>query len=968
MIILPLFTAPNRNALCAILIGSAFAISSAFGAATIVHVPADQASLQVALNTVPEGGIIEIAAGTYNAPSGGFTIYPDLSGGTRGFTVRAASGASVMLSGGGSSEILVFTTPKLVTFQGLTFTNGVSNTQFHGGAVSVSGVQANFVSCIFQNNAAKDRFTGGGAVWIDTSTVSFQSCTWTNNTAPTYAGALSAYRSRVFIRDNTFTGNRTNIPNHTSFSAAGAIHGNSSTMFINNSRFENNQAGYVGGAIYVIGPYTDPLMDLVVSDCLFTGNVAVTDPSGASPPGPTTGGAVMMEDQTRTRFYNCRFTNNSAKQGGALSSYRTNTEVQGCVFQNNQATGTGGSDGYGGAIVVLSDDNADASTAGGTINRPSATLTVTDSLIQGPGGGVSSARQGGGIFVAGDLHSNDGVGVPQSGTPDTNRATVSLKRVVFADLASSDSGNGTGGAMTADFVALTADSCLVQNCRTSQYGGGFEIIRRSKVNITATQFVGNQGGVLGGALTMFGGDLNISDSTFADNRLTSPGGGSALFTGPDTGAPGTDLTGTIQNCVISNNSGGATIYDGYRTSAPFNRLQFKTNQIFSSDPSPFFFDAPIGYQTIAQVNAMILTFSDNSTCVKAPVPNIVSGAPVATGAVLLVPPQIRSSGAPGETLSISPFVAFTSSGGANPSLDGSAQSAKAGVVTTSSDAQHTLTVGATQFKTTPLPAAALNISTRLPVGQADSALIGGFIVVGPTPKRVIIRAIGPSLTSVAGALQDPILELHDVTGANIANNDNWRTTQIGGALTSNQAVDILASTIPPSSEAESAIVATLDPGNYTAIVRGTNGTTGIAVVEVYDLDPVQNSTLANISTRGFIQTGDNVMIGGFIYLGGPGATKVVARGIGPSLAAFVTNPLSDPTLELIDANGRTVSSNDDASQSPDAGAIQAAGLFPTNPAESAIYSAGLTRGNYTVVLRGKNSGTGVGLIELYVFQ
>src|ERR1700704_3432980 len=164
MITFPPFTAANRNvfyALFALLIGSAFAASSAFGAATIVRVPADQASLQVALNTVPEGGIIEIAAGTYNAPSGGFTIYPDLNGGTRGFTVRAASGASVVLSGGGGSEILNFTTPKLITFQGLTFANGASTTQYHGGAVSLSGVQANFVSCTFQNNAAKDPITGG---------------------------------------------------------------------------------------------------------------------------------------------------------------------------------------------------------------------------------------------------------------------------------------------------------------------------------------------------------------------------------------------------------------------------------------------------------------------------------------------------------------------------------------------------------------------------------------------------------------------------------------------------------------------------------------------------------------------------------------------------------------------------------------------------------------------------------------
>lgn len=975
MITIPPFTTATRNAFCAILIGTVFAVSNASGATPIVQV-SDAAALQNALNTVPDGGIIEIAAGSHlDAPTQidggghkpGFTIYPDLAGGTRSFTVRAAPGAPVVLSGGGATAVLSLTTPKLVTFQGLTFERGVSNIPYRGGAISLSGVQANFVSCTFRDNAATDA-VGAGSVWIDTSTVSFQGCTWTNNTSKTYGAGFVAFHSRVFVRDNSFVGNRVNLPGHSQFSAGGAIHGNSSTIFINSSRFENNQAGYVGGAIYVIGPWTDTLMDLVVSDCLFTGNVAVHDP-GVTIPGPNTGGAVMMEDQTRTRFYNCRFTNNVARQGGAISSYRTNTEVQGCVFRNNQAIGTDGADGFGGAIVVLSDDNKDDSTALGTINRPSAKLTVTDSLIQGPGGGVTSARQGGGIFVAGDLHANDGVGVPKNGTPDTNRATVNLKRVAFTDLATSDSGNGTGGAMTVNFVALTADSCLVQNCRTTHYGGGVEIINRSKANITATQFVGNQGGILGGGLAVFnGGDLNISGSTFADNRLTAPGGGSAFFTGPG-GAPGEEMTGAIQDCVITNNSGGPTIYDGDSTTVPpYNQVQYNANRINAAEAG-MYFNPGVGYLGIAEMNGLKMPRADGSISSKNSALNIAMGSPVPSGAVLMVPPQVRSTGAPGETLPIPAFVAFTSSGGTNPSLDGAGQPSSTGVAGTSSDGQHTLTVGSAQFKTAPLPAAALNISTRLPVGQGDNALIGGFIVVGPTPKRVIIRAVGAVDPSVAGsALQDPILELHDDTGATIATNDNWKTTQIGGVLTSNQAVDILASTVPPANDSESAIVASLDPlRRYTAIVRGTNGTTGIALVEVYDLDPVQNSTLANISTRGLIQTGNNVMIGGFIYLGGPGATKVVARGIGPSLAAFVPNPLSDPTLDLVNANGQTVSSNDDAAQSPDAGAIQAAGLLPTNSAESAVYATGLPRGNYTVIVRGKNSGTGVGLVEVYVF-
>jgi hypothetical protein len=244
-------------------------------------------------------------------------------------------------------------------------------------------------------------------------------------------------------------------------------------------------------------------------------------------------------------------------------------------------------------------------------------------------------------------------------------------------------------------------------------------------------------------------------------------------------------------------------------------------------------------------------------------------------------------------------------------------------------------------------------------------LIGGFIIQGPNPKTLMLRAIGPSLP-LAGVLQDPYLELHDATGAIIATNDNWKTTNLGGVLTSSQLMDIIASTIPPSQNMESAIIATLNPGAYTAVVRGATNDTGIAVVEGYDLDPDPVSKLANISTRGYVLTGDNVMIGGFIYGGGPGATKVVVRGIGPSLAAFgVANPLMDPILELHDGNGAAVAANDD--WKTDQAAIQATGLQPSNDAEAAILATNLTAGAYTAVLRGKNSGFGIGVLEVYVF-
>jgi hypothetical protein len=205
-------------------------------------------------------------------------------------------------------------------------------------------------------------------------------------------------------------------------------------------------------------------------------------------------------------------------------------------------------------------------------------------------------------------------------------------------------------------------------------------------------------------------------------------------------------------------------------------------------------------------------------------------------------------------------------------------------------------------------------------------------------------------------LQDPFLELHDGTGAAIATNDNWRSTQL---------VDIYASSLAPLNDAESAIVATLNPGAYTAVVRGSNNTTGIAVVEAYDLDADRSSRLANIATRGSIQTGDNVMIGGFIMGGGAGPTKVLVRGIGPSLGAFgITNPLVDPMLELHDSNGALIDSNDDWRTNQ--ALIQPTGLQPTNDAESALLLSNPAPGAYTVILRGKNNGTGVGVVEAYV--
>ena len=250
----------------------------------------------------------------------------------------------------------------------------------------------------------------------------------------------------------------------------------------------------------------------------------------------------------------------------------------------------------------------------------------------------------------------------------------------------------------------------------------------------------------------------------------------------------------------------------------------------------------------------------------------------------------------------------------------------------------------------PPPTVLGNISTRLEVETGDNVLIGGFIITGTQPKELILRAIGPSLP-LGGTLADPTLELHDSTGAIIASNDNWRSTQ-------EQA--IIATGVAPVNDAESAIVMTLNPGDYTAIVRGANGGTGIGLVEAYDLDQSVDSKLANISTRGLVQTGDNVLIGGFIVLGESPA-KTILRAIGPSLS--IPGALADPTLELHDGNGTLLMSNDDWKTDQESEII-ATGIAPTKAAESAIVAT-LAPGNYTAIVRGKNNSTGIALVEVY---
>jgi hypothetical protein len=257
------------------------------------------------------------------------------------------------------------------------------------------------------------------------------------------------------------------------------------------------------------------------------------------------------------------------------------------------------------------------------------------------------------------------------------------------------------------------------------------------------------------------------------------------------------------------------------------------------------------------------------------------------------------------------------------------------------------------------PPETTNLSTRVSVQGGDGVAIAGFIIGGSSPKQVLIRGLGPSLSEfqIAHALQDPTLDLHDSSGNFIASNDDWQTATNADQIPIN---------LQPSDSREPAILAALPPGRFTAILRGKNGAGGVGLVEIIDLRSGVTSKLTNVSTRGFVGTGENVMIGGFILSGGSGGRMTLIRALGPTLAQSpfnIAGALTDPTLMLIDANGSVVASNNDWKSSQES-EIQATGLAPPNDKEAAVLTT-LPPGNFTAIVSGKNGEIGIALVDVF---
>jgi uncharacterized repeat protein (TIGR01451 family) len=468
--------------------------------------------------------------------------------------------------------------------------------------------------------------------------------------------------------------------------------------------------------------------------------------------------------------------------------------------------------------------------------------------------------------------------------------------------------------------------------------------------------------------TVFGENVTFTATVTPNAPATATPTGSVQFSVDNVALGGLVAlnNGTAQLTTNSIGVGSHTIKASYGGDSNYTGGNNTTTQVVNKDATTTSVTSSKNPSTAGQSVTFTATVAANSPGSGTPtgtVQFVIDGAnaggtvALSSGTAQFSTSSLTSAGSPHS-------VSATYSGDSN-FLGGSGSLAGGQTVNPAPTPTPTPTPTATPTPTpTSTPAQSLNISTRLRVQTGDNVGIGGFIIRGNASKPVVLRGLGPSLVSfgvpAASVLNDPFLELHGPNGALIASNDNWKDSP--------QAAQIQGTIFQPKDDRESVILATLPPAIYTVVLKGVGQTTsGIGTIEVYDNNQAVDSDLANISTRGFVQTGDNVMIGGFTLGGNNNATRIAVRALGPSLTnSGLSNVLADPTLELHNANGTIMVSNDDWQSDPTSAAqLTANGLALPNPKESGIFTSLAPPGQFTAVVAGKNGGIGIGLVEIY---
>ena len=734
----------------------------------------------------------------------------------------------------------------------------------------------------------------GRAVTINGPGANLLTISGNNVTRPFYFAAYSTIAmSGITIRDGNGVGT---VFNNEGRSGGALLVGYQSGVTLTNVTLRNNTVANAGGGIYLNGA-----RNLAVSGSIFTENNAGY------------GGALYDSQSNVKTLVNTTISNNAAinKVGGAYFDAFTTT-ISNCLITGNSA----GAD----PNVVPA---AGAGSIGG-LGLQGTIATVTDTTISNnvAGRSPSSTFQG-----------HEGV----VGGVSVNTDSAIFRRVtVSGNTDYSGSYGGGAGMQLRSYGTLEVIDSVVSNNR------------HVAVQINGPRFTTSGGGIFvdGSA----GGDISVINTTIAGNVAENGRGGGIYNSSTQLRVTNSTITGNVSEFKESRpedsyNNGGGGIFN---TSPPGFGQAITTiqNSIVAGNTGP---TGPDVTGTFVSNGYNIVGNTANSTGFGK------------TGDQLNVNPLLDPNGPQdngGATLTIalrpgSPAIDKGKSANVttdqrgflrpfdDPSIPNAAGGDGADIGAYEANALEPKTLG--------------NISTRLRVETGDNVLIGGFIITGTQPKKVIIRAIGPSLP-LAGKLANPTLELFGPGGL-ITSNDNWQESPKKQA--------IIDSKIPPKHPLEAAIVATLPAKNagYTAIVRGAGGGTGIGLVEVYDLDDTVDSELANISSRGLVQTGDNVMIGGFI-ISGATSKKVIVRAIGPSLP--VAGKLADPTLELFNGNGQRIAMNDNWRQTQEA-QIKATGVAPTKDREAAIVAT-LPPGGTTAIVRGKGGTTGVALVEIYALQ
>lgn len=918
----------------------------------------------------------------------------------------------------GTADFRVFNVDSgtFVDISGMTITNGKAPGSSGGGGILSSG-ELHVANCVITRNVASQ--VGGGIA--NTGNLTIEGTTIAENAAAFGGGihnkgAGSAAITNTTISGNTSAsigagianfdtatltiGNSTVSGNVASGSGGGLYNASSTAAVVNNSTLTANtatNANQSGGGIVNVGAGTVKLRSTIVAknsasidpDIASTGSVpsqgynliginssgtivAATGDQIGTPAAPIDPLVGPLQDNGGATKTHALLTNSRAidkgDSGGQLADQRglarpvdspviTNGgdgsdvgayEVQtdqlaGCseinLVVNSTADSGGGSlrwimsSACGGSTITF------AASVRGAITLTSGELLIDKNLtIKGPGANLLAVQR----TFGGNAPLFRIFNVSKA---NTNVAISGL--TVAGGFTSQGGGIYSLGTLTLDGLTVSGNS--------ANNGGGF-YNNFGAVTITNSTFSGNSvNGVIsgsGGGIFNFGGRMNLTNTTISGNTAVAGNNNH-----DDSGGGIYTNVGNVVfvSCTVAGNT--ADLGGGMRNG---NGGMVKSrNSIFALNTSAA---APDFYGALESLGFTLIGDSTQTTTTQTGYDQI--GTAAAKVDPLLGP--LQNNGGPTPTRALlpgSPAIDRGGGDGAGTDQRGSVRPSDDPAIPNPIPGDGS-DIGAYEVR---VASQLLNLSTRKQVGAGDNVLIGGFIVAGTEAKKVIVRGLGPSLP-VSGPLGDPALEIHSSDSTLLASNNNWKDTQ---------AAEVTATGIPPSNDLESAVVISLAAkplanggAGYTAILAGNGGGTGIGLLEIYDIGTSANSKLVNISTRGFVGTGNDLLIGGFIP--GPSdraSIKVLVRALGPSLASVgVSAPLQDPVLELHDGNGALLQANDDWKDTQRA-EIAATGVPPANDRESALVATlPASNAGYTAVVRGSNNSTGVGLVEVYSLQ